>query len=442
MIKSKGKLATILLVLAVALTACGKGGGNVENGGTTNTATNAASQSNENKKPVTLKVLVASDWLKEKKWQMIFDDYEKKTGNKLDIQSAPVNSYADLVSTRLATKDAPDLLFYWGQAGNVKKLQPEKNLLDLSNEEFVSRINPAVTKYFLKNEGKLYGIPVTGTSVSGVIYNKKVFADNGIEIPKNYDEFLAACEKLKAAGITPVYEAGKEGWPLQLFTLNAMTNIMIKQPDLMDKINTRQTTFDQIPEYVDALQKQSDLQKKGYLNKDLFSGTYDMSLEQVATGKSAMIFQADWAIGPLLEKYPDAPIGMFPQPSEGDNYASISDPNGLYVFKNSPNVEAAKDFLEFFSSQDELSKYFNEVKSIPTWTGLDVKLNPGTADMKTFIEQGKAAPFFNSLTLVELGDYPSLLQQMYGGQMLPIEVAKSLQSNIDKNAKAAGVEGF
>ncbi|MEV5026297.1 ABC transporter substrate-binding protein [Paenibacillus sp. LPE1-1-1.1] len=442
MIKSKGKLATILLVLAVALTACGKAGGNVENGGTTNTATNAAAQSNENKKPVTLKVLVASDWLKEKKWQMIFDDYEEKTGNKLDIQSAPVNNYADLVSTRLATKDAPDLLFYWGQAGNVKKLQPEKNLLDLSNEEFVSRINPAVTKYFLKNEGKLYGIPVTGTSVSGVIYNKKVFEDLGIEIPKTYEEFLAACEKIKAAGVTPVYEAGKEGWPLQLYTFNAVANVMNKQPDLMDKINANQTTFDQIPEFVDTLQKQSDLQTKGYLNKDLFSGTYDMSLEQVATGKSAMIFQADWAIAPLLEKYPDAQIGMFPLPSDGDNYAGISDPNGLYVFKNSPNVEAAKEFLNFFSSPEELSKYFNEVKSIPTWTGLDVKLNPGTADMNAYIEQGKAIPFFNSLAVVEIGDYQSLLQQMYGGQITPAEVAKGLQSNIEKNAKAAGVAGF
>lgn len=442
MIKSKGKLATILLVLAVALSACGKAGGNVENEGTTNTATNAATQSNENKKPVTLKVLVASDWLKEKKWQMIFDDYEEKTGNKLDIQSAPVNNYADLVSTRLATKDAPDLLFYWGQAGNVKKLQPEKNLLDLSNEEFVSRINPAVTKYFLKNEGKLYGIPVTGTSVSGVIYNKKVFEDLGIEIPKTYDEFLAACEKIKAAGITPIYEAGKEGWPLQLYTFNAVANVMNKQPDLMDKINANQTTFDQIPEFVDTLQKQSDLQTKGFLNKDLFSGTYDMSLEQVATGKSAMIFQADWAIAPLLEKYPDAQIGMFPLPSDGDNYAGISDPNGLYVFKNSPNVEAAKEFLNFFSSPEELSKYFNEVKSIPTWTGLDVKLNPGTADMNAYIEQGKAIPFFNSLAVVEIGDYQSLLQQMYGGQITPAEVAKGLQSNIEKNAKAAGVAGF
>lgn len=346
------------------------------------------------------------------------------------------------MNTRLATADAPDLLFYWSQAGRIKQLTPEKNLLDLSNEDFASRINPAVSKYFLKSEGKLYGIPVTGLSVSGVIYNKKVFSDLGIEIPQTYDEFLAACDKIKAAGITPVYEAGKEGWPLQIYTFSAMANVINIQPDLMDKINANQTTFGEVPEYVDALQKQADLKEKGYLNKDLFSGTYDMSLEQVATYKSAMIFEADWAIEPIITKYPDAEIGMFPLPWGSNNIAGIADPNGLYVLKNSKNLEAAKGFLDFFASEEELTTYFSSVKSIPTWTGVNVELNPGTSDMNAYVEEGKAAPFFNSLAAVDIGDYQSLLQQMYGGQMSAKDVAEALQSNFNKGAKAAGLAYF
>ncbi|CAN7264413.1 extracellular solute-binding protein [Paenibacillus sp. LjRoot153] len=439
MAKVKG-LALVLLASTITLSACGQSSSNT-NTQTNETEKTTASQPAD-KKPVTLKVLVASDWLKEKKWQIVFDDWQQKTGNKLDIQSAPVNNYKDLVNTRLATNDAPDLLFYWSNEGAVKALQPEKNLLDLSNESYISRINPATKKYSFGGSGKTYGIPVTGMSVSGVIYNKKVFADLGLSIPKTYDEFLAICEKIKAAGKTPVYEAGKEGWPLQLFSFSAMTNVIKKQPELMGKISNRKTTLDQVPEFVDALQKQKDLVTKGYLNKDLFSATYDMSLEQVSTGKSAMIFQADWAIDPLLTKYPDAQIGMFPLPWDGDPYAGISDPNGLYVFKNSKNLEAAKDFLNFFSSEQELTKYFNTVKSIPTWTGLTIDLNKGTADMKPFVDEGKAAPFFNSLTPVEIGDYQGLLQQMYGGTMTPKEVAVGLQANIDKAAKAAGVTGF
>lgn len=430
--------AALLLGCSMLLAACGGNGG-----GTADDAQGSAGASpNGESKPVTLKVLVASDWLNEKKWQTVFDNYEAETGNKLDIQSAPVNNYQDLVNTRLATADAPDLLFYWSQEGRIKQLQPEKNLVDLSNEEFASRINPAVSEYFLKSDGKLYGIPVTGLSVGGVLYNKKVFADLGLDIPQTYDEFLAVSEKIREAGITPIYEAGKEAWPLQIFTFNAMANVIKAQPDLMDKINARETTFDQIPEYVDALRKQSELQQKGYLNKDLFSGTYDMSLEQLASGKAAMVVQADWAVSPLLEKFPDADIGMFPLPWDGDNYAAISDPNGLYVLKNSKNAEAAMDFVKYFSSQEVLTKYFNTVKSIPTWTGLTVDLNPGTSDMNSYVESGKAVPFFNALAVVDIGDYQSLLQQLYGEQMSPEEVAAAVQSNLDKGARAAGVAGF
>ena len=39
--------------------------------------------------------------------------------------------------------------------------------------------------------------------MESVIYNTKVFADNGIAVPNTLDELNAAADKLKAAGITP-----------------------------------------------------------------------------------------------------------------------------------------------------------------------------------------------------------------------------------------------
>src|SRR5690606_18955897 len=113
-------------------------------------------------------------------------------------------------------------------------------------------------------------------------------------------------DAIKAAGITPIYEAAKEGWPLQLYTFSAMASVINSQPDLINQVNANQLTFDQIPEYVQTLQQQYDLKSLGYINDDLFSATLDMSMEAVATGKAAMIFQADWQIDPILTNYPDA----------------------------------------------------------------------------------------------------------------------------------------
>lgn len=392
-------------------------------------------------KPVTLSVIMHADWAKGGPWEQIMKGYEEKSGNKVDLQIVSDN-FEQLVLTKIATDDIPDVLFFFSQSSAVKKLNPEKNLVDLSNEPYISRINPTVTKYYLNEGGKIYGIPTSGMNVSGVLYNKKVFSDLGLSVPQTYDELLQTADKIKAAGITPFYEAGKDGWPLQVFTFSGFANILNAQPDLMEKINTHQTTLDQIPEFIDLLQKQADIVKKGYVNKNLFSGTYDLSLDELATGKSAMVVNADWALPTLLAKYPDAPIGMFPQPFEQDSFVGISDPQAAFAFKNAKNVEQAKELLAYLAEPDTLKQYYDTAKTMPSWLGVEAALNEGTADLKPAVEAGRAAPFFNGLTTVSIGDYAKELQALYGGDKTPVEVAKALQKNIDTAAKAAGLAGW
>ncbi|CAK4839797.1 unnamed protein product [Aphanomyces euteiches] len=167
-----------------------------------------------------------------------------------------------------------------------------------------------------------------------------------------------------------------------------------------------------------------------------------MSLEKLATGKAAMIFQADWAVPTIMQKFPDAQIGMFPQPFESDSYYGISDPNAVYVPKSGPNIEAAKQFVAYLAEPATLKMYYDAIKTIPTWTGVDVVLNPGTADTKAAIDAGKFTPFFNGLTAVPYAPYEPNLQEMYGGKKTPLQVAKAMQDMMDKVASAQGLKGW
>ena len=47
-----------------------------------------------------------------------------------------------------------------------------------------------------------------------VYYNKTIFAENGIEVPATFEDFLAACEKLKGAGITPLANGIAGNWDI------------------------------------------------------------------------------------------------------------------------------------------------------------------------------------------------------------------------------------
>ena len=53
----------------------------------------------------------------------------------------------------------------------------------------------------------------------GILYNKKIYADLGLSVPKSWAEFMANNEKIKAAGKAPVIQTFGDTWTSQLFVL-------------------------------------------------------------------------------------------------------------------------------------------------------------------------------------------------------------------------------
>jgi ABC-type sugar transport system, periplasmic component len=430
----------------MSFAACGQNGSG-NNGTTVKTSDTESKQAESSTQAVnsdvTLKVMISTDWNSDA-MKDVFERYQAN-GSKLDVQILPGGQKLDdLILTRAATKDLPDIIFVYGMSNFLTKVQASNNFVDLSGESYISKISKSISaqKDWLKMDGKYYAIPAGGLNVSGVIYNKKVFEDLKIEVPKTYDELLAACEKIKGAGITPIYEAGKDGWPLQLFTFNLFADmVQKKQADIIDRLNSNQVKFAEIPEYIKALEMQKSLKEKGYVNSDLMSGTYDASLAGLAEGKVGMIFNADWAIPTLVQKYPDAKIGMFAMPYDGDNVCIISDPWAVSISSYGKNIDAAKKFLEFFTSEENLNTYYGKLKSIPAYSGVKVDLNPGTAEMAEMVDEGKALPFYNGLLNPAYKDYIKVLQELYTG-ISPEEAAKKIDEQRASMGKELGMEGW
>ena len=57
----------------------------------------------------------------------------------------------------------------------------------------------------------IYGVPYA-LNASGVIYNKDIFEELGLSIPKTWDEFLGLAQAVQDNGITPFYFTLKESW--------------------------------------------------------------------------------------------------------------------------------------------------------------------------------------------------------------------------------------
>ncbi|MBQ2502944.1 MAG: extracellular solute-binding protein, partial [Lachnospiraceae bacterium] len=64
-------------------------------------------------------------------------------------------------------------------------------------------------------DGKIYAVPLN-IAAACVFYNTEMFEKAGVEVPKTWDELLAACDKLQKAGYTPITISAGTAWCLSM----------------------------------------------------------------------------------------------------------------------------------------------------------------------------------------------------------------------------------
>ncbi|WP_346903797.1 ABC transporter substrate-binding protein, partial [Faecalicatena contorta] len=129
---------------------------------------------------------------------------------KVELVLNPDAQNTSIIQTKLASGQPSDLICY-NKVSAENELEVAKNCVDLSDEPFVE--NLADKEILTAPDGKIYGFAfAVKTGGMGVVYNKDLFEEKGVEIPKTYEEFLAVCENLKAQGVTPFYGPFKDVW--------------------------------------------------------------------------------------------------------------------------------------------------------------------------------------------------------------------------------------
>ncbi len=173
-------------------------------------------------------------------------------------------------------------------------------------------------------------------NIEGLFYNKKIFADNDIEIPTTLDELIDAAEKLKAAGVTPFVASGKTGWTISRW-VGALLYSMVG-PDALQKVASGDAKLTD-PEYVAAAQQLQDLGPlfiDGITNLD-----YDTMNAQMLNGQAAMMYMGTWFLAavndPSLNKVGDD-IGFFGFPGIEGYPANVGSPNVINAKLYGPKV--------------------------------------------------------------------------------------------------------
>jgi ABC-type glycerol-3-phosphate transport system substrate-binding protein len=128
----------------------------------------------------------------------------------------------------------------------------------------------------------------------------------------------------------------------------------------------------------DVFLRQFGLKTKGYYNKNLLAGTYEIQQEALARGTAAMAFQADWILPQIAQRFPDAvdSIGFFPLPSDGGGVVS------LY-----PSKKAAMNLVRYMTKPESLDVWYRWNPGIPVYTTAKSRLFAGHEDMERYVRE-------------------------------------------------------
>ncbi len=258
-------------------------------------------------------------------------------------------------------EENPDVTVKWNVFDHEGYKQSIRNFLntdppDVANWYAGNRMLPFV-------RAGLFGIPYTYYQW-GVYYRKDLFTANGISVPKTWDEFVAACATLKAAGITPITIGSKYLWTTAgVFDyLNLRTNGYEFHMDL---------TLGKVP-YTDpkvqaVFDKWDELVKPGYFLENHAALSWQEALTPMVNGEAAMYVMGNFAVAPLKEAgLRDSNLGFFqfPEITPGIPMAEEAPTDTVHIPSKAKNKTDAKRFLIFMSRadvQEEINKILGQL---------------------------------------------------------------------------------
>ena len=463
----KKKMISILLCAALGITTLAGCGG--ASGGTTVASEPAAAVAEESKESAapesteaaesqestaaaeaavdgggeTLNVLCHSSWRTDEA-NAVFDYVAEKCNVKFEFEEVPEGSSGnELIFAKMQSGEVPDIL--WWQGAKTSATEIGEDLFVELSGDWVNDYNASILESPNQTyNGKLICAPFGDVTVFGMCYNKKVFADNQIEIPQTWDEMMAACETLKAAGVTPMYVSGTTDneWTLQIIPIDARLKQESIVPGSMDSLNSHEKLWTDMEYMQLTFDRMKEMKDKGYIQDTFLSDSYADAQEALLTGTAAMYSQATWIYAELTKLAESQEelenIGFFPIPATEakDSIAYTETPTGFVVPKEGKKVDLAVQIVGELVTKEAMTEYYKMHQGIPAVNGVDVKLTSIPADVSALIEAGKTSTLPN--TIYSTPSMASDVQAMLAGDKTPKDVLAGYDTDWDTDAKEAG----
>lgn len=227
--------------------------------------------------------------------------WEEKTGNTVvDTSATADETFKMRVATDFETGSEPDVLFFFNGADANSFIEAGKVLsideIRAEYPEYATNMNEDLIPDSLV-DGKKYAIPVNGYW-EAMFVNTEILEAAGVEMPgENYtmDMFKADCEKIKAAGYTPIAAAlgniPHYWWEFAIFN-NQSPDTHLEIPESVEDTNGQA--------WVSGMNDIKELYELGCFPDNTLSATDDETFAMFTDGKAAFLIDGSWKVGGIV----------------------------------------------------------------------------------------------------------------------------------------------
>lgn len=326
------------------------------------------------------------------------------------VESYPMKVYGEKIQTALTAKEnVPDIIAVWGGMApayiesDALSAVPE----DLEADLRADYMDPTLGIY--QKEGKLYGVAMEyNLEYGGMIVNKKLFDEANIKYPTTWEELRKVSQDVSEMDDAVAVMEGFEMMDTDSLICNYLAMILQQGGQYLNEDGSIDFA---IPEGVKALEEVLSMVDNGETDlENLVNGEY--CFNDVYKGKGYMASVGSWGIGEGASY--DLTYGedfeYVPVPQYGDQMGFAAETGwGLIVPKNGANVDAAWDYISFFTQEENLVEHNIACNQLPPRKSMltnetYIKAMPNVTFLLDILPYGQWMGPYNTTAMREIFD--------------------------------------
>lgn len=366
-----------------------------------------------------------------------------------DIEERPGGAEGDnVVKTRLATGEMNDVFIY-NAGALLRALNPAQSVMDLTDDPMLDDVSEEFAAT-VTHDDRVYGVPFGTSFGGGILYHRQIFEDEGLSVPRTWEEFAANNDGLLDAGVTPLGASFGTTWTSQVLVLADYYNLAQAEPSFAEDYTANEAKYATTPAAVTGFERLEEAHESGWWNDDFGAATYEDALQMLVDGEIAQYPMLTVALPALAQLDPEAArdIGFFaqPGPDADTNGMTLWMPLSAYVSADTEHPDEAREFLAFVASPEGTEAMSEATEPTGPYlidgATLPDDVLPAVLDVQQYLDEGNVEPALEFVSPVKGPNLEHLTVEVGSGLRTAAEAAELYDQDVEAQAQQLGLPGW